>query len=349
MGIKTILKLVKKLDNIYNYTYDKLTNYFLDNGEKKFRAEQVFKEIYRKTFIDFSEISTISKKVRQTMSETFTIKTIELIELKESENTKKALFKLKDGHCIETVLMKQHYGYSVCVTTQVGCNMSCDFCASGLEKKLRNLEVHEMVEQVLYFHRSFEERISHLVVMGIGEPFDNYENVMKFLSIVNDDRGLGIGARHITISTSGLVDKIMRFSELKTQYNLAISLHAADDKLRTKLMPINKKYDLKALKDALIYYNNETSRRLTIEYVLIEGVNDSKIDALNLVKYLRGIHCYVNLIPLNPVSQLKYKRPSEKKIQEFATLLEKQNVNVRIRKEFGEEINAACGQLKIKG
>ncbi len=245
--------------------------------------------------------------------------------------------------------MKQVYGNSVCVTTQVGCNIGCKFCASGELSKVRDLEVSEIVLQIIEVQRWLNERISHVVIMGIGEPFDNFDNVMKFINVINSDLGLGIGSRHITVSTSGIAPKIIEFADMNKQVNLAISLHAVSNEVRDKIMPINKKYDLDTLKKALFYYCDNTSRRLTIEYVLIDGVNDSIEDAKNLINYLRGLHYYINLIPLNSVDD-KYKRSSDDAIKSFFDYISKGGINVRLRQEFGDKIDAACGQLRsIKG
>lgn len=340
---------MKYLNNIYNYTKEDLEIYFESIGEKKFRATQVFKAVYDPGFTSFEEVSTLAKSLRSNLTETMQTNTLKLVTKLESASTVKFLFELSDGETIETVVMKHNYGNSVCVTTQVGCMMGCKFCASGLLKKVRDLQTHEIVEQVLFAQKELgEERISHVVVMGIGEPFDNFENVMNFVSIINSDLGLCIGARHITISTSGLVDKIVEFSDMVLQYNLAISLHAATDEKRSRLMPINNKYNLAQLKSAMKYYNDMTNRRLTIEYILIKGVNDSAMDATALIEYLRGVHCYVNLIPINVVDESGFERPSKAVIDEFYNLLAKNNINVQMRREFGEDINAACGQLRAK-
>ncbi len=335
------------MKSVYDYEIKDYEQYFLSIGETKYRAKQMFTAIYKNDVTSIDEITTIKKELREKIKNDMEFNTLETVEVVESSGTVKFLFKLDDGNFIETVLMKQVYGNSVCVTTQVGCNMGCKFCASGELCKVRDLTPSEIVLQVLTVQKWLKERISHVVIMGIGEPFDNFDNVMAFINIINCDFGLGIGSRHITISTSGLAPKIIEFANINKQVNLAISLHATTDEVRDELMPINKKYNLETLKKALFYYCDNTSRRLTIEYVLIDGVNDSIEDARNLVKYLRGLHYYINLIPLNSVNE-KYQRSSEESIQSFYDYLAKGGLNVRLRQEFGESIDAACGQLRSK-
>lgn len=337
------------MKSVYNFTISDFEEYFLGIGETKYRAKQMFNAIYKNNIHTISEITTIKKDLREKMKNDLIFDSLELVEVVESNETVKFLFKLYDGNLIETVLMKQVYGNSICVTTQVGCNIGCGFCASGELSKLRDLNIHEIVLQVIEVQKWLNDRISHVVIMGIGEPFDNFTNVMKFIEIINSDLGLGIGSRHITISTSGIVPKIIEFADINKQVNLAISLHATNDEVRNELMPINKKYNLEALKKALFYYCDNTSRRLTIEYILIDGVNDSIEDARNLVKYLRGLHYYINLIPLNSVND-KYKRSTDENIKNFYDYIAKGGINVRLRQEFGENIDAACGQLRsIRG
>ena len=253
-----------------------------------------------------------------------------------------------DGEHIEAVLMRHDYGNSICVSSQVGCNMGCKFCESGRRKKVRNLEAYEMVLQILMIEKELGERISHVVVMGIGEPFDNYDNLVKFFKIIHDPKGLAIGARHITVSTCGIVPKILEFSELDLQINLAISLHAANNETRNKIMPINKAYPLEVLIPALKTYLERTNRRVTFEYILLSGINDSEEDAIQLAKLAKGINCYINLIPYNETNNIDFKRSSTIQIMKFYDILKKNSVNVTIRREFGSKISAACGQLRSK-
>ena len=261
------------------------------------------------------------------------------------------MFKTSDGALLESVMMVFDYGRSVCVSSQVGCNMGCAFCASGLTKKKRNLTSGEMVAQVMYVQKELDKdnlRLSHIVVMGTGEPFDNYDNVMNFLATVNHDRGLGIGSRHITISTCGIVPRIYDFANEHTQYNLAISLHAPNDELRDKLMPVNHAYPLKELMEAVKYYGQENNRRLTFEYILLNGVNDRPEHAKQLSKLLHGMNAYINLIPYNAVDEKGFKSVSHDEAMAFYDLLMKNHVRCTIRKEHGNDIDAACGQLRIK-
>ncbi len=340
--------------SIYNYTKKELEQYFISKDLAKFRATQVIEGIYREKVKDFQDISNLSKDVKALLKDDFIIDELS-VEKKSvaSDGTTKFLFKLSDGNLIETVLMIHPYGYSVCVTSQVGCNMGCAFCASGTTKKIRNLEPFEMVLQVLTIDNMLaleDKRVSHVVVMGIGEPFDNYDNVMKFVSIINEQKGLAIGARHLTISTCGLVPKIIEFSEFPLQVNLAISLHFATDELRDKYMPINRKYKLHELIEACKYYYEKTNRRLTFEYILLDGINDSLADAMDLVELIKGLNCYVNLIPYNNSDTFKgiLRRTTETRRDAFFDYLNKNHINAIVRKEHGTDIDAACGQLRVK-
>ena len=244
--------------------------------------------------------------------------------------------------------MRHDYGNSICISSQVGCNMGCKFCESGRRKKVRNLLVHEMVLQVLMIEEEIGERISHVVVMGIGEPFDNYDNLVKFLKIINNPKGLAIGSRHITVSTCGIIPKIEEFSNIGLQFNLAISLHAPNNEIRNKIMPINKVYPLGDLMVALKKYFKKTNRRITFEYVLLEGVNDSLDNARELSNLVKGLNCYINLIPYNETNNLGFKRSSTVQIMRFYDILKKNGIGVTIRREFGGKISAACGQLRSK-
>lgn len=337
--------------SIYNYSKESLEQYFLSTGSKKFRATQVFEGIYRLKVKSFDEITTIKKDFRLTLDEEFEFTSLNVVKVQtSSDGTKKYLFSLPDGNLIETVLMIHNYGYSVCITTQAGCNMGCSFCASGLNKRKRNLEVHEMVLQVLMIDeilKQEDDRVSHVVIMGIGEPFDNYDNLVDFIHILNDNKGLDIGARHITVSTCGVVPKIYEFSELKLQVNLAISLHFPNDELRSQHMLINKAYNLTELFTALKHYYKKTNRRITFEYILIDGVNDSLKHCQELIELIRGLNCYINLIPLNDANG-RFKRSKQENTKKFFDMLMKNNVNVTLRREQGHDIDAACGQLRIK-
>ena len=337
--------------SIYNLSREALENYFLSKNLAKFRATQVFEALYRQKKSSFEEINNINKDVKKILSDDFSFDFLTEVKKEESaDGTTKFLFSLDDGALIETVLMVHPYGYSVCVTSQVGCNMGCKFCASGQVKKIRNLTASEMVLQVLTIDNYLNERdknVSHVVIMGIGEPFDNYDNVMDFVRIINDAKGLAIGARHITISTCGLVPKIKEFSNFPLQVNLAISLHFPNDYLRSMYMPINKKYPLDELMDAIKYYYEKTNRRITFEYILLYNINDSINHAKELVTLLKGTNAYVNLIPYNSTTS-EFTRTTPERRDAFFNYLSKQGINAIVRKEHGSEIDAACGQLRVK-
>ena len=340
------------MESLYNLNYDQMCEYALDHGWKSYRGHQIFQWLYRNRVFDIDEMSNVSKETREILKKDFIVNPLELIKKQVShDGTTKFLFKTSDGALLESVMMVFDYGRSVCVSSQVGCNMGCAFCASGLTKKKRDLTSGEMVAQVMYVQKELDKdnlRLSHIVVMGTGEPFDNYDNVMNFLATVNHDRGLGIGSRHITVSTCGIVPKIYEFMDFPYQVNLAISLHASNDKLRRELMPIAKVYPLDELMKALKKYTEKTNRRLTFEYILLSGINDLEENALELVKLIKGINAYVNLIPYNETDNLGFKRSSAMQIMKFYDILKKNRVNVTIRREFGGNISAACGQLRSK-
>ena len=334
------------MKSIYDVTRKQLENYFLSIGEKKFKATQVFDWLYKKRVNSFDDMSNIKKNVIDSLKKDFTFDDIKILTKQEDIDVAKYLFLLSDNNKIEAVLMKHDYGNSLCVSSQVGCNMGCAFCESGRLKKVRNLNTHEMVLQLLKVERDLGIRISHLVLMGIGEPFDNYDNVMNFIDIINDDNGIALGSRHITVSTSGIVPKIKEFMNNGKQVNLAISLHAANNELRSKLMKVNKVYDLNELMSSIKEYINKTNRRVTFEYILLNGVNDRESDAIQLSKLLKNMNCYVNLIPYNETSHIEFKRSSDCNILKFYDILKKNNINVTIRREFGRKVSAACGQLR---
>ena len=343
--------------SIYGLTQEELIDWLISQDEKKFRVNQIWDWLYVKRVVNFSEMKNLSKDLIGKLEAAFILNPLNEIVVQESEDgTVKYLFELEDKHMIETVLMRQKYGLSVCVTTQIGCNIGCSFCASGLLKKQRNLTAGEIVAQIMQVQQYFDdreegERVSHIVVMGIGEPFDNYKNVMTFLNIMNDSKGLNIGARHMTVSTSGLVPKIKQFSKEPMQINLAISLHAPNNEVRTKMMVINKAYPLERLMDAVDYYLAETNRRITFEYIMLSGVNDLPEHAEQLANLLEDKKklSYVNLIPYNSVSEHdEYKRSTKKDMIAFYEILKKRGVNAVMRQEFGSDIDAACGQLRSK-
>lgn len=337
--------------NIYGLTRLKLEDKLKEVGEKPFRATQIFEWLYKKGVSSFDQMSNISKASIEILKQTFSIDLIKLVKKQVSrDGTKKYLFELNDGNRVEAVLMKHDYGNSVCVSSQVGCAMGCKFCASGKYGKVRNLEVDEMVSEILMVASDLEkdeERLSHVVIMGIGEPFENYDNVLDFIRIINDAKGLEIGSRHITVSTCGIVPKIYEFANFDLQVNLAISLHFPNNDLRCQFMPVNKAYPLEQLIEALKYYFNKTSRRVTFEYILLDGINDTKKCMEELASITKEVTSYVNLIPLNETDG-KFKPTPLTKANAFKDGLLKLGVNATLRKEHGSDIDAACGQLRIK-
>ena len=341
------------MNSIYSYSLEELTKIMLAMGQSAYRSKQIFSWLYKKRVKSFDEMNDISLSFREELKKNFDffLPAIDVME-KSKDGTIKCLFKLRDGERVEGVLMHYVYGYSVCVSSQVGCNMSCAFCASGLLKKKRNLTPDEMLGQVLAFDeilRKDGNHVTHCVVMGTGEPFDNYDNVLSFIRILNSPFALDIGARHITVSTCGVVPSILRFGKEGLQVNLAISLHAPTNELRDKLMPINKAYPLEKLIPAIIQYGNDSNgRRVTFEYILIKGVNDSIEDAKKLERLIRPTFGYVNLIPYNPVVENGYERADDESVTLFHNYLLSKKVKSTIRKEFGSDIDAACGQLRAK-
>lgn len=338
--------------SIYSLRLDEMKEWLTANGEKAFRAAQIYEWLYEKRVPTFEEMSNVPKALREKLEAEFALTTLSTIIKQESKDgTIKFLFQLQDGYSIETVLMRHEYGNSICVTTQVGCRIGCTFCASTLGGLKRHLMAGEIVEQVVKVQQQLDEtdeRISSIVIMGIGEPFDNYDAMMSFLKIMNDDKGLNIGARHITVSTSGIVPKIYEFADEGMQINFAVSLHAPNQEARQKLMPIAKAYKLEQLMDAVKYYTQKTGRRVTFEYGLMSGENDTEEVALELAKLIKNIKCHVNLIPINYVPERDYIRTSRSKIFAFEKTLKEQGINVTIRREQGADIAAACGQLRAQ-
>lgn len=334
------------MKNICNYTIKELEDYFVSSGEKKFKAIQVFEWIYKKRVNNFDLMSNLKKDIIEKLKIDFEISELKILAREDDKDVYKYLFELKDGNKIEAVLMLHDYGSSLCVSSQVGCNMGCKFCESGRLKKVRNLETYEMVLQFLQIEKDLNIRISHLVLMGIGEPFDNYDNVINFIDIINCNKGLDLGSRHITVSTCGIVPKIKEFINNGKQVNLAISLHASNNELRNTIMPINKIYDLGLLISTLEEYIKVTNRRVTFEYVMLDGINDSYTNAIELVNLLRGMNCYVNLIPYNETSHIDFKKSSQDSIMKFYDTLKRNKISVTIRREFGSKVSAACGQLR---
>ncbi|MED1749471.1 23S rRNA (adenine(2503)-C(2))-methyltransferase RlmN [Bacillus zhangzhouensis] len=345
-------ELKTDMPSIYSFELHEIKEWLKEQGEKPFRAAQIFEWLYEKRVTSFDEMSNLSKELREKLKDQFTITTLKtVIKQTSQDGTIKFLFELHDGYTIETVLMRHEYGNSVCVTTQVGCRIGCTFCASTLGGLKRNLEAGEIVAQVLKVQQALDEtdeRVSSVVIMGIGEPFDNFEEMLAFLKIINHDNGLNIGARHITVSTSGIIPKIYQFADEQMQINFAVSLHAPNTEIRSRLMPINKAYKLPKLMEAIEYYIQKTGRRVSFEYGLFGGVNDQVHHAEELADLLKGIKCHVNLIPVNYVPERDYVRTPREQIFLFEKTLKEKGVNVTIRREQGHDIDAACGQLRAK-
>ncbi|MDR7076884.1 23S rRNA (adenine2503-C2)-methyltransferase [Neobacillus niacini] len=344
-------------ESIYGLTIEQLSAWLIDHGHKKSRALQVWDWLYRKRVTEFADMTDVNQDCVQLLEDNFVIQTLsQHIKQESADGTIKFLFKLQDGNLIETVMMRHKYGLSVCVTTQVGCNIGCSFCASGLLAKSRDLSSGEIVEQIMNVQLHLDqmgkgETVSHVVVMGIGEPFDNFENLLNFLKVIIDHKGLAIAARRITVSTSGLANKIYEFTDTQMQVNLAISLHAPNNELRTRIMKINRAIPIEKLMESMKYYVEKTNRRITIEYILLKDVNDHKDEAEQLADLLSALkqQVYVNLIPYNPVDEhSQYQRSELESVLAFYDTLKKRGINCKIRQEHGTDIDAACGQLRSK-
>jgi 23S rRNA (adenine2503-C2)-methyltransferase len=340
------------MQTIYDLTITEMEEMLKGLGQKSYRAKQLYSWLYRKRVQSFDEMSDLPAALIEQLKQNWIISPVKVLEKQVAKDlTAKYLFELQDGSSIETVLMHFNFGDSVCVTSQVGCNMGCSFCASGLLKKQRDLTAGEIVGQIMYVQKELDlqqRRVDNVVVMGTGEPFDNYDNVLDFCSVINSDLGLAIGARHITISTCGIVPKIKEFAAAHYQYNLAISLHAPTDELRSRLMPINQAYPLDQLMASLKDYSAGNHRRLTFEYILLKGVNDGDQDAEKLAGLIRGMNAYVNLIPYNEVDENGYRTTDEKSALHFYDQLMKHGVKATLRSRHGDDIDAACGQLRAK-
>jgi 23S rRNA (adenine2503-C2)-methyltransferase len=342
------------VNNIYSLSHQKLVDAMVQKGQKPYRATQLFTWIYEKKAQSFDEMSDVSLSFREVLKSEyyFAIPSIYKKQISE-DGTIKLLLELQDGSKIESALLRYNYGNALCVPSQVGCNMGCSFCASGLLSKQRNLTVDEMVGQIIVMNNLLKEEgkgevVTHVVIMGTGEPFDNYDNVMDFIRIANHPKAFAIGARRITVSTCGIVPRIYQYADEGMQVNLAISLHAPNDALRSKLMRINQTYGLDQLIDAVKYYVFKTGRRVTFEYILLSGVNDAVAYADQLSDLIRGIEAYVNLIPYNTIDEKGYRRSDDLAVREFQNRLTKRGITSTIRKEFGADIDAACGQLRAK-
>ena len=327
---------------------EQLTEELLNIGEKKFRAKQVYSWIHEKLVDSFDEMTNLSKDLREKLKENYTLNSMEVVAVQTSkiDGTQKYLFRLHDGHVVESVLMRYHHGNSVCISSQVGCLMGCRFCASTIGGKVRDLAASEMLGQIYKIQKISEERVHNVVVMGTGEPLDNYDNLVQFIKMLTDENGLNISQRNLTVSTCGIVPKIRQLAEEKFQMTLALSLHATTQEKRKQLMPIANKYDLKEVLDACHYYYEQTGRRITFEYSLVDGVNDTKEDAQELTKLIGKFPCHVNLIPVNPIKERDFVQPNKQECQAFRNKLEKNGINVTIRREMGRDIDGACGQLR---
>ncbi len=338
---------MEKID-IKSLNYDELADYIVSIGEKKFRAAQLYSWMHEKLACSYDEMTNISDKLKKVLKENTLYTCLEPVRVQESQidGTKKYLFRLYDGIIIESVFMRYHHGNSVCISSQVGCKMGCRFCASTLNGCVRNLEPSEMLDQIYRIQSLTGERVSNVVIMGSGEPMDNYDNVVKFLGLINSDKGLNISQRNITVSTCGLVPRIKQLAELKLQITLAISLHAPNDELRKTMMPIAYTYSIEQIMDACRYYLLQTARRISFEYSLVKGVNDSPECAKQLIKLVHGMNCHINLIPVNPIKERDYEQSEKNSIHNFKEILEKAGVNVTIRREMGRDIDGACGQLR---
>ncbi|MBQ8858107.1 MAG: 23S rRNA (adenine(2503)-C(2))-methyltransferase RlmN [Lachnospiraceae bacterium] len=334
--------------DIKSLNLEQLTEELLGIGEKKFRAKQVYSWIHEKLVDSFDEMTNLSKDLREKLKANYTLNSMDAVAVQTSkiDGTQKYLFRLHDGHVVESVLMKYHHGNSVCISSQVGCLMGCRFCASTIGGKVRDLAASEMLGQIYKIQKLSEERVHNVVVMGTGEPLDNYDNLVQFIRMLTDENGLNISQRNLTVSTCGIVPKIRQLAEEKFQMTLALSLHATTQEKRKQLMPIANKYDLKEVLDVCHYYYEQTGRRITFEYSLVGGVNDTKQDAEELTRLIGKFPCHVNLIPVNPIKERDFVQPDKKECQAFRNKLEKNGINVTIRREMGRDIDGACGQLR---
>lgn len=335
--------------DLKDFEYDELIAYLKELGEPKFRAEQIFTWLH-KGVCSYDEMTNLSKATRQKLSEKTYVSTLK-IRLKlvsKLDGTIKYLFELPDGNCIESVVMRYHHGLTICISSQIGCRMGCRFCASTIGGLYRSLTPGEIINQVIFAQKDIGERISNIVIMGIGEPMDNYDNILKFLHNVNHEKGLNIGYRHITLSSCGVVPGLMKLVDEQLPITLTISLHAPNDAIRDEIMPVNHKWKIKEIMEACRYYVNKTGRRISFEYSLIHGVNDSADNARELARLVRPLHGHVNLIPVNKVEERDYRKGSAEEIRSFRDLLEDLGINATVRRELGGDINASCGQLRKK-
>ncbi len=337
-------------NDILNFTYEELEEGMKELGEKAFRAKQIYEWLHVKGVKSFDEMSNLSKTLREKLASSYHINQVKVLEqqISKLDGTNKFLFQLEDENVIESVFMMYQHGNTVCVSSQVGCRMGCTFCASTIGGLVRNLTASEILLQIYEIQRLMNTRISNIVIMGTGEPLDNYDNFVKFIRMISDKHGLNISQRNITVSTCGIVPSIKKLAEENFQITLALSLHGSTQEKRKTLMPVAKAFELKEILAACDYYYEKTGRRLSFEYSLVAGINDTSVDAKELVNLLRGKNCHINLIPVNPIKEVDYKKPSKKNAHEFKNKLEKSGINVTIRREMGSDIDGACGQLRSK-
>ncbi|MBR2045398.1 MAG: 23S rRNA (adenine(2503)-C(2))-methyltransferase RlmN [Agathobacter sp.] len=336
-----------KID-IKSLNQKELISFMEELGEKAFRAKQIYQWIHEKHVDSFEEMTNISKKLIETLNEKAYLTSLkkEEVQISKLDGTRKYLFLLEDGNVIESVLMRYKHGNSVCISSQVGCRMGCRFCASTLDGLVRGLTAGEMIDQIYQIGKDIGERISNVVVMGTGEPLDNYDNLLKFIELLTDEHGINISQRNLTVSTCGIVPRMRQLADEKLAITLALSLHASNQEKRLELMPVANKYEISEVIDACKYYFEQTGRRITFEYSLVGGVNDTDEDARQLTQLIRGINCHVNLIPVNPIKERDYVQSNAKVIEAFKNKLEKAGINATVRREMGRDIDGACGQLR---
>ena len=334
--------------DIRSYTYEELQQEMALLGEKAFRSKQIYSWLHEKLADSFEEMTNLSKALREKLEQEYEIRKVSMIERQTSkiDGTNKFLFELYDGNVVESVLMKYKHGNSVCISSQVGCRMGCRFCASTLDGLARNLTPSEMLGQIYQIQKISGERVSNIVIMGTGEPLDNYENFVQFIRMVSDEHGLHISQRNITVSTCGIIPNMKRLAEEKLQITLALSLHGSNQEKRKKLMPVANKYELSDVLAACDTYFEKTGRRITFEYSLVHGVNDGEEDAKELIAILKPRNCHLNLIPVNPIKERDFEKPTREHAEKFKNKLEKNGINVTIRREMGSDIDGACGQLR---
>lgn len=334
--------------DIRSYTYEELQQEMAQLGEKTFRSKQIYSWLHEKLVDSFEEMTNLSKALREKLEQEYEIRKVSMIErqISKMDGTNKFLFELYDGNVVESVLMRYKHGNSVCISSQVGCRMGCRFCASTLDGLARNLTPSEMLGQIYQIQKISGERVSNIVIMGTGEPLDNYENFVTFIRMVSDEHGLHISQRNITVSTCGIIPNMKRLAEEKFQITLALSLHGSNQEKRKKLMPVANKYELLDVLAACDTYFEKTGRRITFEYSLVHGVNDGEEDAKELIAILKPRNCHLNLIPVNPIKERDFEKPTREHAEKFKNKLEKNGINVTIRREMGSDIDGACGQLR---